>query len=455
MDQYISIPSFFLLKNTKQPLKINIIDKSLKPGQCLGASSIAAGIIHPYKVKLNGLVHRGDGGMKTVNVMIEAAERAMSKKMNNSTAATILDLPFANQSIEITDDIYRLAISGDDLSRLQKVVIDNNNTMNNSNTSIKKTKNFSSSEFLPQTTIEDLLQSKTEALGGVKLNGCRVLHVPSYLYYLYEACRDLAFENGGSVTWEGGVTFNFGSDIGNRTGDETLIFAGGAEQFKSSSTGKIEKSILDFILQHSGENDRQFPVSLVTSQLLEIRDLQKVNNLDSEKRAAFLFGKYIVPSPNNGCIIGSTHEFKGKLSALEVAKSLRNYTESFSPKDINWDSIIKQVEDSECCNDADLVGNNIAIRSGVKVQSNRGQLGRIPIAGPLFADESKHYIFTSLGSRGLLLHGVYGDLLSRRILFGVGEEGGISTTDANELDWWKHNTQNDKKKKRRKEEREK
>ena len=89
------------------------------------------------------------------------------------------------------------------------------------------------------------------------------------------------------------------------------------------------------------------------------------------------------------------------------------------------------------------------VTSGIRVQSNRGTFGRFPMIGKYPAttslddDESSSiklshdnvWIFTGLSSRGLLYHGVFGDMLTNQILQRDNHKQ-YDSKFVDYLDWW-------------------
>jgi hypothetical protein len=116
------------------------------------------------------------------------------------------------------------------------------------------------------------------------------------------------------------------------------------------------------------------------------------------------------------CSLGATTEFKFKEEPWDeatVESDLKERSYPFSSK--LWDD-----------------GTVDKVTSGVRVQSDRGNYGRMPMIGrfhtPIHADS---WIFTGLSSRGLLYHGVFGEILTSMIL-------GIDDKEFEHpcLDWW-------------------
>lgn len=263
----------------------------------------------------------------------------------------------------------------------------------------------------------DEVQKKTgcQTLGGLFMhNGCRVVHVPLYLAGLYTACQDLAGSTQSSLSWK---------EVGNNelesptlpqldNENDTVVYCGGAGMFSSERrNGTISLSGDEF-------GTVLFPAQLVRGQSLELR-------LEQPLSTAFVCGKYVsplLPSPQGdpcSVVVGATHEFQAEpLSIDKVVEEMQKRTSDF-------------------CG-ADWIRNAEIKRStmGYRVQSNRGMYGRRPIVGRLDGTDGKKasWIFSGLGSRGLLYHGLYGDMLSDAILLDNEE---VLTEFCPDFLWWK------------------
>jgi glycine/D-amino acid oxidase-like deaminating enzyme len=169
-----------------------------------------------------------------------------------------------------------------------------------------------------------------------------------------------------------------------------------------------------------------FPLQLVRGQSIEIRVPDHVFDDHNVPSQALLCGKYVSPLPGdpNLYLVGATHEFQeDALSRTAVKAELQKLTEHFSSR---------------------LWKNATVERwtSGYRVQSERGQLGRLPMIGrlPTFMDadtapiHANAWIFTGLSSRGLLYHALYGDILTDALL--AGSEAPMLSR-GKELTWWK------------------
>jgi glycine/D-amino acid oxidase-like deaminating enzyme len=219
------------------------------------------------------------------------------------------------------------------------------------------------------------------SLGGLELsNGCRAIHVPSYLEGLHAACQEM-----GKIEWR---TTNELQDVRNH---DVVVWAGGS--------GMLQDRVLD---------RKSLPVELVRGQSLELSPSENV------PREAANCGKYISPMLDNRMVVGATHEFKEKpLTAEEVYDELKEKSYDIAPT--LWDN--STVDRITC---------------GYRVQSQRTHLGRLPIMGHL---SDNQWIFTGLSSRGLLHHGIYAEKLADMILSSDG--GAAVTKEHPHLNWWR------------------
>ena len=235
-----------------------------------------------------------------------------------------------------------------------------------------------------------------DVLGALRLHsGCKVVHVPSYLKGLYHAICDMG---GGDKDWN---VLGMSSSLQCQTSwvkrlecFDVVVLAAGA--------GLFQESIIE----------EKIPMQLVRGQSIEMT----LN--EASLGSAMLCGKYVTPLlEKNRILIGATHEFKDQaLDPEQVRLELRQRSDAFASH--LWED-----------------GTVDRITSGFRVQSNRGKYGRLPIVGKF--DTTLHpnaWIFTGLSSRGLLQHGIFGEILASQI---IGDE---SEQLREGLDWWRGNT---------------
>ena len=234
------------------------------------------------------------------------------------------------------------------------------------------------------------------SLGGVRLrHGCQIIHVPSYLRGLWGACRELS---GGTALWSVEDPASWKERLAEF---DMVILSAGAGLFQ------------DGIYQQGVE---AFPAEIVRGQSVELKVDCDSSDFVNE---AFLCGKYVVPLPGEDrVLVGSTHEYAEEaLEADTVVEFLRNTSTNLSP--LAWTH--GQVE---------------TVTSGMRLQSHRGPNGRLPIIGrPNSHDlHPNMWLFTGLSGRGLIYHGIYGDILTDAIIRGDEEDMARLYPDTM---WWK------------------
>ena len=341
--------------------------------------------MHPLSPR-GKLVHWGREGLEATNYLIDQACGAATD--DNKCDAIVL-----------RSELFRLATSTKQADQLQQTA-------------------QQLSEFCEWKETSDLPGSLTDdnsVFGGLRLyNGCKVLHLPSYLKGLWVACQFRQDRNIDlKVQWE-----QVDLEESDLTSPEflnrytTVVWAAGSGLFQSDEFSS-------WLLSSSLPEKPKSPVQLVRGQSIELR-LPKTAN-ENCRQQALLSGKYVSPLPDPQCVlVGATHEFQADpLSHDEVKRELQERTQSFSP------SIWEEGAVVEC------------FTEGTRVQSQRGSKGRLPIVGKLAKSDSNldHWIFTGLSSRGLLYHGVYGKLLAKAI---SEESEQCLETECQGFDWWRH-----------------
>ncbi|KAG7354705.1 FAD dependent oxidoreductase [Nitzschia inconspicua] len=351
----------------KQPtLDITILDVTSGPGEG-GASSVAGGLLHPLSPR-GKLVYMGLEGLASTNGLIQVARQ------------------FAPECV-LREDLYRVALDEKQRDTLRGTA----EALPHLTKWIDDTDKEAPNEW------ESLNLSDERVLGALKMhNGCKVIHVPSYLSGLWDACQSTG---SGSKAWVQDQTLSetFTVEWKSRlSGFDCVVFSGGAGMFQSSVLG----------------NDNELPIQLVRGQSIEM------TVSSNQLKNALLGGKYVSPmlEPDK-ILVGATHEFKEEpLSQFDVVKELKDRSYAFCST--LWDH-----------------GSIDRITSGSRVQSQRGRYGRLPIIGRIQCPHhSNSWIFTGLSSRGILYHGIYGDALSGSIL---GQDNNVDRLRHLDVEWWK------------------
>mmetsp|Transcript_10136 Transcript_10136/g.18413 ORF Transcript_10136/g.18413 Transcript_10136/m.18413 type:complete len:459 (+) Transcript_10136:102-1478(+) len=369
----------------KQPgIQITIFDKA--PVGTAGASSVAGGLLHPLSPR-GKLVYQGRFGLQATNELVEQANRY--------------------QTCVVSESLFRVALNDEHVQQLKQTA---------------RTLPEYCEWISPQDMTMMMMQTSTTAgsspnvQGGLKLsNGCKVLHVPSYLQGLYMACQAKA---SGNITWtlllENTCSSSFLTEESPHhfqlfNNFDAVVLAAGAGMFQNDSLLSLKDFPVDFLIR-----GQSIEMKLVSPP-------PRNGSSNRQNNAALLCGKYISPLfEKNRVLIGATHEWSSTppLSTNQVIQDLRQRTIDMAP--FVW-------KHGEIAN----------VTCGYRVQSRRGPLGRLPIIGRLHDCTDIHnnvYIFTGLSSRGLLYHGLYGDVLTDMIL-GIQEHE--SGQEEYNLDWWR------------------
>ena len=362
--------AYHLLDISSNQMHITIYDKEKVGGG--GASSVAGGLIHPFSPR-GKLIHFGLVALDTSNHLIQMAAKHQPQCIVRSS-------------------LYRLALNDKHVTQLQ----------NTAEMYPELATWMSSGDMRDRFDIE-------EPMGGIFLhNGCKVIHVPTYLQGLLKECKMKAKHTNGSINWKL-IDQSLSSqtpdmeDIMNTNQYDAVILSAGANIIQDNLINK--------------EDDDELPVQLVRGQSIEM-------SLENNKKPneALLCGKYISPLPtandtNDRVVIGATHEFKDDaLTTDEVVNELRSRTNEFA-KDI-WEN-----------------GKVDRLTTGIRMQSNRGKYGRMPMIGRLNSSHHNNsWIFTGLSSRGLIYHGIFGKWLANAVLH---DDEAVIQDDFTDYDWWK------------------
>ena len=338
---------------------------------------------HPFSPK-GKLIHFGMEALEQSNYLVKIAREYQP-------------------SCLVKPHLYRIALSAANVEQLQKTAIDHPDI----------------ATWMSKEDVNN--QLGTDALGALKLhNGCQVIDVPLYLTGLWEACEAKAKLCNGSITWEQNQMH--GDDAFNHhilDKHNTVVLAAGS--------GIMQDKLLS-----DGGNDDTLPVQLVRGQSVIMALPRESSSVSTNE--ALLCGKYISPVPskktgNNSdkntssdklFVVGATHEFKSeKMDESQVIEELKTRSYKLAP-DL-WD-----------------FGVVDKITSGMRMQSNRGKCGRMPIIGKINMNSSdkrkSKWIITGLSSRGLIYHALFGKWLADAVLR---NDETVLRSRFEEFDWWK------------------
>jgi glycine/D-amino acid oxidase-like deaminating enzyme len=397
----LSVAYHLLKLQPTSGVSITILDSASLPGSG-GASSKAGGLLHPLSPRGDKMVHLGEEALKIANQIIDDCF------MDND------DDVITNNNFILRNEIYRIAATEDGGKILQQSAI----------------KYPHIATWLARDEIHERIFNKaktsispeqSQIFGGIVLtNGCKVLHVPTYLQTLWKKCQKLSSLKApihwkhipaeSSPSWQK-ILLTF----------DTIVYASGSGMFLHQDTLEEMTASLQFEPMISLPT---LPISLVRGQSIEL-NFPANHDQQWQDLPPILCGKYLCPLPahSHDTIIGDNNRQSGRvmigatvehynfqlnqstnLRTTEYAKeNLQQLSLSFVPPELWSESKFK-------------------FTSGWRVQSKRTQYGRLPIVGKLYENEhiarghQDAWIFTGLSSRGLLYHGIFGKILSEAII---------------------------------------
>lgn len=321
--------------------------------------SVLTSLVHPLSPR-GKLAYRGLEGLAATNRLVDAA--VQQQRQIDSSADDVV----------LRKEIYRVALSEQNADQFQKTA----------------TAYPEFCEWVGRSEMDPSLHLGKDSLGYLKLsNGCKVIHIPSYLALLWRAC-----EKSNKADWK---LVDSDNDLKKMLGEyDTVVLAAGSGLFDSLIPAK------------------SLPIQLVRGQSAIIKTHGPLSRIE-----AILCGKYVSPLPQKDMLlIGATHEYKQAAWAKDdVLNDLRDRTEAVAP--YAWN------------------GSVLKITEGFRVQSDRGRFGRLPIIGKFDGEFGANtWLFAGLSSRGLLYHGLFGEVLARAIL---ANDEDIIRQETGDLLWWK------------------
>lgn len=344
---------------------------------CFIMLSLRLSLLHPLSPR-GKLVYQGLEGLDVTSSMVQAATKYIA-------------------TVQVRSELYRLASDAKAARGLRKVAEEREDDSTLFGAEFLTTEQLREKEIIVS---DHNNESSMQIHGGLRMFGaCQVLHVPSYLQGLWQACCSMAHQTGSRVEW---LPMTVNTTMDADCASTTVVWCAGAGLWE----------------QYGMMAAADWPVQLVRGQSIEIATINPCPH-------ALLCGKYLAPLPttsnvheekNKGghkyrAVIGATHEFDSQqwLSPSQV------YDELYRRGSWIWP-------------DSSLDGSMSVLRvtKGVRVQTSRGNHGRLPLVGLLplrnrscasdIPNTGRDWIFAGLSSRGLLYHGIYGKRLAQAIL---------------------------------------
>ena len=367
-------------------------------------------LLHPLSPR-GKLVHWGLEGLEATNRLLEAATAATAATTNGKSREKAVQQQQQQQQQHDTitqmilrNQLYRVATTRQHVEQLRATA-----------QLLPNLCIWKQPDELPTILRQASSSSSHVVLGALLLkNGCKVLHVPTYLRALWKACEQIS-NNSSSVVWS--LEHDWRKDIHEY---DAVVYAAGSGLFEQQQGCSCTDALLSV---------DDFPIQLVRGQSAELKlSAAILQRQEEQDLPALLCGKYISPLPEpNMVLVGATHEFcPTPMDRESVVQELKERTQDAAP----W--IWGDNDDDDATNNGPQIHR---WASGIRVQSERGRNGRMPLIGRLATkDHPNTWIFTGLSSRGLLYHGIYGDILTDAILANTED---VIHSRCEDLTWWK------------------
>ncbi|CBJ26082.1 conserved unknown protein [Ectocarpus siliculosus] len=333
-----------------------------------GASSVAAGLLHPLTPR-GKLIWKGEEGFEAAKHLIQTVN---DKLVDDAAAAAGDDASPANgpRGCLTTNSVYRPLMDEKQVDLFTKAAED-------------------LPQWVESLTREEIMEavpgSTPECLGGVRIRGALAVDAPTYLKGLWSACRALV---------------NAADADRNASGGDSSGGDDGASSSPSRKEGAtwVRQSVEDVhALAASGEFN-----AVVACVGAGVKALAGVKDIVSLRL-------YVVPTTvdetgaaggGNGdkILLGSTQEpfMPGQKvdRPPDMAKALRQ----LRPKVARFFPALEGVTPVGCT-------------AGVRVMQERSSYGRIPVAGRL-PFSKRGWVIAALGARGLIHHAYLGKLVA-------------------------------------------
>lgn len=327
------------------------------PGTSVGASAVAAGLLHPFTPRVKKKVWQAEKGMDAAIALIEKAQKFAERPLIRHSG--ILRLAMTSQQV----DDFRVA-----RNRFPREL-----------------------DLLSSTVLVGKLPDPPLNKRGVLHNQGAVVNTPAYLKALWAACA-----SSGRASWSQERVGAFEDLLPDF--DSVIVCAGAATRAVSNMASlpilPCRGQNIRFRPRHAGTNPPPYPL---------------------------ISGKYIIPdmfSESSGDLIaGATFEYCDDEATPQ--ESL-DYASNLLPPDVEraYDELeapLGQLSPMLC-----ELYDAVDSVAGVRALPPRSSLGSIPIAGEIkgVPDGKSAWLLTALGSRGLLHAAFLGRTVARAAVGG-------------------------------------
>ena len=330
--------------------RITICDTRSSPGQG-GASSVAAGLMHPFTPQ-GKLIWAGLTGLEESVKLLKFAEPFSSsgRQLLSTPSARILRPCFTDKSLAD----WRKAAS-ERSSWISEVSVE---------------------EYA--SNVGQSLREGDVPLGVFSINNIHVIDSPSYLQALWAGML-ARYGDSCVMEWEQGHVESIEQEVQGGRYDTVVVASGAGVQLLWGGAGPL-------------------PFTYVRGQNLyyEHEEAQCASNFTGT-----LSGEYVCRT-GKVFVCGATHEY-GELDALlAMPPSKEHASEALTPKVNRLYPRLRGKEPIDC-------------KAGIRVASPRTHLGRLPVIAQHPLHGRKAWLISGFGSRGLIHHAVFGKMLARAI----------------------------------------
>jgi glycine/D-amino acid oxidase-like deaminating enzyme len=371
-----------------QTIRVTVFDPA-EPGTSEGASSVAAGLLHPFTPRVKKYAWMADKGMRAALSLIEAAQ------------------PFSPTPLVKTPGIIRYALTDKQRADFSQA----------------KRRFMPELDLLSVTRMATLLPDARPNTRGIKYRQGSVVNTPAYLHALWAAC-----DATGRVSWRRERIDAFESLF---TEFDSVIVCAGAATRTVSNLASLP------INPCRGQNIRYRPrvapppplsESLVPPASGDVEDGENneapavLRDKHDLPEYPVIAGKYLIPdlfNESGTMLAGATFEYFGR--GDHDGKDPLHFASGTAPPDLDY--AVSELTEPLSQLSPSLSEHWIpeSSQSGVRALPPRSMLGSVPIAGEIKGvpqHDKAAWILTALGSRGLLHHALLGKLVARSAIGG-------------------------------------
>lgn len=341
-------------------LRVVVLDPGA-PGAASGASAVAAGLLHPFSPRVKKQAWHALKGMHAALTLVDAAQM------------------YADAPLIKTPGMLRFALTDKLRSDFKSA----------------KLRFPRDVQLLSPDDVEAALPDPPEGVAGVMQTETAVVDTPAYMRALWDAC-----DATGRVEWDQRRVDHWETLLQSPDDFDAVVVCAGAATRALSNMASL-------------------PVTPCRGQNLRLRPRFP----DTTRPPAFpvIGGKYVIPdlfaAEPGALIAGATFEY---CDADGTPREKLDFAAGVAPPDL---AVAQEQLREPLSRLAPMLDELYAAESavaGVRALPPRSKQGSVPIAGEIkgVPDGKAAWVFTALGSRGLLHHAYLGKLVARCVVAG-------------------------------------